>query len=918
MQATVPARMLLNGHRAGDAHAPSRTMSTDAGFFIDGTVGELRHGCKTQFGCGGRDTLKNWRNRRKARGEIGCNTMAGASRLSIPWNATCFVQSGFMAVGSDICRKHASRLAGPVSLASVCLCFILLVISGFGSSAGAFTFQEIASFTNVPVGPAAPANPAGGLIQGTDGNFYGTSFAGGNFGLGTVFQMTPAGVVMVLTSFNGTNGANPRGTMVTDNAGNFYGVTYGGGQANAGTVFKISMSGNLTVLHDFYADPGQNPYAGLFASTDGNFYGTTESYGMVFKITPSGVFSNLSTCFGLNGESLNSVLVQGPDGYLYGAAGLKAFSAQGGMIFKLSTNGGMATIVSQFTGTNGDKPFGGLTAWPSGGLFAGEVVSGGSYEMGATIGGTNNGTQFSKTFDFTGINGAYPYAPVAPDVFGNLDGGTAAGGTYGQGAIYQLNACGLLLVLASLDGTNGSGVYGQLAQGMDGYIYGTTRFGGGYGHGTVFKMDISGDLSLLTSFPPPFVAQPDFAGIIQGSNGNFYGLSTQAGPGGSAGIFQLAPGGVLSTFASFTNSPGAAFDSSLLAANDGNFYVTTLNGGTYNDGAVIQIAPDGSSTTIFSFNNTDGANPFAGVIQGTDDLLYGTTVNGGSGYGTVFSLGTDGTLNMSADFLGTNGANPYAPLIQGQDGSFYGTTYAGGASNLGTVFSVASDGTLSNLYSFSGVDGANPSGGLVQGGDGFLYGTTANGGLTNGSSNSAGYGTVFQISTNGSTFNTLVYFNGTNGANPHGSLIAGPDGNFYGTTLAGGASNAGTVFSVTGGGVLTTIYSFSGTDGSGPYAGLFFGSDGALYGETMTGGSAGGGNIFRIAQPAMLQLNMAAGLIQVAWPAFDAEFQLESSSNLSDPNGWSPVTDTPGTNGNQVMVLEPAPTNSIFYRLIKP
>jgi uncharacterized repeat protein (TIGR03803 family) len=823
-----------------------------------------------------------------------------------------------MAVGSDIYRKHASGPRSPVSSSLICLIFILLVISGFGGSAEAFTFQEIASFTNAPVGPAPPANPAGGLIQGTDGNFYGTSFAGGNFGLGTIFQMTPAGVVTVLASFNGTNGANPRGTMVTDNAGNFYGVTYGGGQANAGTVFKITMGGNLTVLHDFYADPGQNPYAGLFASADGNFYGTTESYGMVFKISPAGVFSNLSTCFGLNGESLNSVLVQGSDGYLYGAAGFKGFSSTGGEIFKISTNGGITTVVSQFVGINGDKPFGGAVLDNLADLGCSTATCGGTYGLGTTFDFAISNVNCTGLSAFNGMNGAYPYAPMLQTTSGSMYVGTVAGGEYGQGVIFGTAASGGLAVLASLNGTNGSGVFGQLAQGTDGYIYGTTRFGGAYGNGTVFKMDTSGNLTLLTSFSPPFVPQPDYAGVIQGSNGNFYGLTIQVSSGGSAGIFQLAPGGVLSSFASFTNSPGATFDPSLLAANDGDFYVTTFNGGTYNDGAVIQIAPDGTSTTIFSFNNTDGANPFAGVIQGTDNLLYGTTVNGGSGYGTVFSLGVDGTLDMSADFQGTNGANPYAPLIQGQDGSFYGTTYAGGTSNLGTIFNVTSDGTLSNLYSFSGTDGANPSGGLVQGGDGFLYGTTANGGLTNGSSNSAGFGTVFQISTNGGALNTLVYFNGTNGAYPHGSLVAGPDGNFYGTTLAGGASNAGTVFSVSSGGALTTIYSFSGIDGSGPYAGLSFGSDGALYGETMTGGSAGGGNIFRIAQPAMLQLNAAGGLIQVAWPAFDAEFQLESSSNLSDPNGWSPVTDPMATNGNQVMVLEPTPTNSIFYRLIKP
>jgi uncharacterized repeat protein (TIGR03803 family) len=824
-----------------------------------------------------------------------------------------------MAVDSNICRKHATGFANPVSPALVCLVFILLVISGFCGSAEAFTFQELAAFTNTPAAAANPANPAGGLIQGTDGNFYGTSFAGGNYGLGTVFVMSPSGYVTVLVSFNGANGANPRGSMVTDGAGNFYGVTYGGGQSNAGTVFKITMTGNLAVLHDFYADPGQNPYAGLLRGSDGNFYGTTESYGMVFRITPSGVFSNLSTGFGLNGESLNSVLVQGTDGNLYGVAGLKGFSAQGGVLFKVFTNGTGASITAQFTGSNGDKPFGGLAAWGSG-SFVGTTVAGGAYGMGTLFFVTNTGAGYSPSISFNGTNGAYPYSPLLAIGGTNICGGTATGGAYGQGVVFSYNFNKGTFTTTSLAGTNGSGVYGQMVLGKDGYIYGTTRFGGTYGWGTAFKMDTAGNLTSLTSFPPPPVQQPSYAGVIQGADGNFYGVTTPTVAGGSDTIFQLTPGGAISTFAPTANFPGVISDSPLIVAGDGNFYGTTFNGGDYYAGSVIQLTPGGILTTRFSFRNVYGANPFAGLIQGNDGLLYGTTVNGGAGYGTVFSFDTNGvagTLNMSAGFRGTNGANPYAPLVQGGDGGFYGTTCAGGASNLGTVFRVTPDGVISSLYSFSGADGANPMGGLVQDASGFLYGTTANGGLTNGSSNSAGCGTVFQISTNGA-LNTLVYFNGTNGANPRAGLLAGPDGNYYGTTLAGGAGNAGTVFSVSSGGALTTIYSFSGADGSGPVAGLFFGNDGALYGQTTTGGPAGGGNIFRIVQPALLQLNLAGGLIQVAWPAFDAEFQLESSGDLSDPNGWMPVLDLPSTNGAQVMVLEPPPTGSVFYRLIKP
>ncbi|HXC99589.1 MAG TPA: choice-of-anchor tandem repeat GloVer-containing protein, partial [Verrucomicrobiae bacterium] len=450
--------------------------------------------------------------------------------------------------------------------ALICRFFISLVISGFGGSTEAFTFQEVAAFTNAPVGPAAPANPAGGLIQGTDGNFYGTSFAGGNFGLGTVFQMTSNGVVTVLASFNGTNGANPRGTMVTDNAGNFYGVTYGGGiQTNEGTVFKISMTGNLTVLHDFYADPGKNPYAGLLQGMDGNFYGTTESYGTVFKITPSGVFSNLSTYFGLNGESLNSVLTQGSDGYLYGVAGLKGFSAQGGVFFKLSTNGGMPTVVSQFAGTNGDKPFGGLTPWL--GNYIGTTVSGGAYGLGSIF---TTGTGVSNAYIlrdyFNGLNGAYSYAPfmVSPFIYNlgsvYLFGGTATGGPSGQGVVFSYDVYNGYIGRVFFNGANGSGVYGQMVWSADGFVYGTTRFGGLYGRGTAFRTDTFGHFTSLTSFPQSDTPQPAYGGLIQTSNGDFYGITTQIGPDDAAGIFQLTPGGALGIFATLTNVPAAASD----------------------------------------------------------------------------------------------------------------------------------------------------------------------------------------------------------------------------------------------------------------------------------------------------------------------------------------------------------------------
>jgi uncharacterized repeat protein (TIGR03803 family) len=168
---------------------------------------------------------------------------------------------------------------------------------------------------------------------------------------------------------------------------------------------------------------------------------------------------------------------------------------------------------------------------------------------------------------------------------------------------------------------------------------------------------------------------------------------------------------------------------------------------------------------------------------------------------------------------------PSAGLVQGSDGSFYGTTAYGGASGKGTVFQVTPAGVLTKLISFTGANGSHPVAPLVQGSDGNLYGTTAYGG-TNGNN-----GTVFQMTPAGA-LTTLVSFNGTNGSHPLAGLVQGSDGNFYGTTMRGGANNRGTVFLMTPAGVLTTLVSFSGANGRLPFAALVQGTNGNFYGTT--------------------------------------------------------------------------------------
>jgi uncharacterized repeat protein (TIGR03803 family) len=294
----------------------------------------------------------------------------------------------------------------------------------------------------------------------------------------------------------------------------------------------------------------------------------------------------------------------------------------------------------------------------------------------------------------------------------------------------------------------------------------------------------------------------------------------------------------LQTLCSF-NDPSnlRVYPGTLTLGNDGNFYGMTSQGGSPGGVAatVFKVTTNGTLTTLVNFNYGTGASPSA-LTLGKDGNFYGTAWHGGSSFsGSVFKITAGGTLTTLVNFNYANGAYPQAGLTPGNDGNFYGTTSAGGSTggNSGTVFQMTTNGALTTLNNFNGINGANPNG-LTLGSDGNFYGTTYAGG-------SGAEGTIFQVTTTG-TLTTLVSFNGTDGAYPQAGLTPGKDGNFYGMTYSGGITNSiypsgmGTIFQVTTNGTLTPLYSFTGgLDGALPQAALTLGNDGNLYGTTSQG-----------------------------------------------------------------------------------
>ena len=201
--------------------------------------------------------------------------------------------------------------------------------------------------------------------------------------------------------------------------------------------------------------------------------------------------------------------------------------------------------------------------------------------------------------------------------------------------------------LHNFDLTDGFEPVGALVQTTAGALYGSTEYGGTsssctYGCGTIFKITPSGTLTTLYSFCSQSGCtdgDAPYAGLLQATNGDFYGTTSEGGANGYGTVFKIAPSGTMTTLHSFDSTDGANPYAGLIQATNGDFYGTTNDGGTQNRGTVFKITPGGTLTTLHSFHFTDGDYPFAGLVQATNGDFYGTTESDkANGDGTVFEI----------------------------------------------------------------------------------------------------------------------------------------------------------------------------------------------------------------------------------------------------------------------------------------
>jgi uncharacterized repeat protein (TIGR03803 family) len=365
-----------------------------------------------------------------------------------------------------------------------------------GTTMNAQTLTTLASFTG-----SNGDLPYSGLIADPNGNLYGTTFYGGDFGYGTVFELSAAThTITPLVSFNAANGANPvnYGRLVVDNSGNLYGTTAGGGPNQAGTVFEVAaLTHAVTTLASFDpATTGYLPYGGLSADGSGNLYGTTQfggpgGGGIVFKIDGTTRSLSVLATFVANstgGHNPVSPPITDSNGNLFGTTAGGGTGGSNGTLYEIDSATHTLTTVATFNDANGSQP-NGLIIGPRGELY-GTTVEGGSGGGGGTVFEFDPaGHAITTLASFNG--GSVPESSLILDAAGNLYGTTYYGGSAGLGTVFEVNGVTHAVTdLASFDGTNGASPTSSLLADTNGNLYGTTTGGDfrAYGDGTIFEI----------------------------------------------------------------------------------------------------------------------------------------------------------------------------------------------------------------------------------------------------------------------------------------------------------------------------------------------------------------------------------------------------------------------------------------------
>ena len=393
-------------------------------------------------------------------------------------------------------------------------------------------------------------------------------------------------------------------------------------------------------------------------------------------------------------ENAPGLIAQGRNGNLYSGAG--GGTLNHGAAYGITTGGGL-TVIHSFNGSDGDFPAAGLTAGAADGILYGTTAADGTYFNG-TIYKVGPTGAFATLHQFSWTEG-FPSTGLTQALDGNFYGVTFDGGPYGYGVIYRITPTGQFSIIYQSDGSIYN-VDAPLVLGNDGALYGGSANGGLNDYGALFKITTAGQFTLLYSFDQVNGAGAH-GGMFQGTDGNFYGIARRGGMADSGVVFKMTPAGVYTALYQLNGTTDGQYPlTGLIQGSDGNFYGATNQGGILSSacpvgcGTVFKVTPQGMYSVLHTFTHTDGDSPYGAIYQHTNGVIYGTTRYGGAGTdsacqancGVFFSVNAG--LAPYAAFMPIAGARGGSVAILGQ--GFNGAT-AVSFGGLSASFTIVSD-----------------------------------------------------------------------------------------------------------------------------------------------------------------------------------------------------------------------------------
>ena len=642
-------------------------------------------------------------------------------------------------------------------------------------------------------------HPKGGLTLAGNGKLYGLTSSGGAFNRGVIFEFDPITETQTVKySFpvNGNTGENPYGTLVLAGNGKLYGTTYWGGTYAKGVLFEFNpLTGAFAKKKDFNGvGLGKQP-GSLMKASNGKLYGITSyggtgygpffNYGTLFEYNPSN--NLLIKKYDFNASSNGRVpmgrLVQGDNGHLYGMT-YEGGTYGVGVLFEFNISSSVITKKIDFNPTiTGGQPKGSLAKLINGEIY-GMTYGGGAKGYGVLFEYNVLTNVISPKVNFSGtVNGGEPVGSVLQASNGKLYGVTEKGGHFSQGTLFEFDDS-LNIFNSEFSFQNskeGKEPSGTLIQGSNGKLYGMTEFGGNNNDGVIYEYSpITGGYSKLFDFQDSLYGAQPISELLEANNGKLYGVTRLGGIFGFGVLFEYNVN--TSSFIKLIDFDGASKGkypkASLLQASNGKIYGTTSYGGSSDDGVLFEYNP---ITNVFvkkkdfveTYFTSTGRSPNSGrLLQANNGKLYGMTEYGGQYDGGVlysYDLNTNSYVIIKTFQSSPHsyGIYPKGGVIQAANGKIYGHTTSSANNSAGGIFEY--DPVTTSFFRWFSYSASNssgkPCGTMLQASNGKFYGTAT-------ISATSYKGSVFEYNHSTHTVVTKHHFVGLEGERPlYGSLI---------------------------------------------------------------------------------------------------------------------------------------------------